>query len=452
MTDRRHLLGDDPFDDVDSWVAAGGGAGLGRAHEIGPAGVIGEIRSARLRGRGGAGFPTAVKWAGVAERQEGQSAYVVCNAAEGEPGTFKDRALIRSNPFQLLEGIAVAAFAVGAEVAYLGIKASYDFEIRRLEQAAAAMDARGILGEADIRIVTGPDDYLLGEEKALLEVIEGRDPLPRQLPPYLMGLHAGTAAGVGSGSVGWDTTFNPTVVNNVETLSHVPHILARGADWFRSVGTEDAPGTMVFTVSGDVRREAVVELPLGTPLSVLVHGVGEGPASGDVGFVFSGAANGPVPPQHLDVPMDFGSMRSVGSGLGSGGMIVGDDTACVVASTQRLTEFLAIESCGQCPPCKLGTAGISDGLAALVPGGDQSQLDDIVGWLGRVTDANRCGLGAGSRDLVDGLLRSFPDHVAEHLGGGCDRERVVPLAKFVDHLPEAGRFVRDDGYFGRRTR
>jgi NADH-quinone oxidoreductase subunit F len=450
MTDRHYLLGDEPVEDVDSWVSAGGGAGLTRAHELGPTAVIEEVRNARLRGRGGAGFPTGVKWSGVANREEGQYAYLVCNAAEGEPGTFKDRALIRSNPFQLLEGIAIAAFAVGAEVAYLGTKASYTFEVSRLESAATAMDARGLLGEADIRIVTGPDDYLLGEEKALLEVIEGRDPLPRQLPPYLMGLHAGTAAGVGSGSVGWDTTFNPTVVNNVETLSHVPHILAHGADWFRSVGTEDAPGTMVFTVSGDVRRETVVELPLGTPLSVLVHGAGE--TSGEVGFVFSGAANGPVPPRHLDVPMDFTSMRAIGSGVGSGGMIVGDDTRCVVTSTQRLAEFLAIESCGQCPPCKLGTAGLSDGLGMLGSSGDQRELDDITGWLGRVTDANRCGLGAGARDLVDGLLRSFPEHVTAHLAGLCDGERALPLAKFVDFLPEAGRFVRDEAYFGRRSR
>ncbi len=453
MTDRRYLLPDAPLESLDEWVTLGGGAGLDAAMRVGPSEVISTVRTARLRGRGGAGFPTGVKWAGAAERPEDQRTYLVCNAAEGEPGTFKDRMLMRTNPYQLLEGIAIGAFAIGADVAYIGVKDAYRLEVDRLDEAAAEMDGAGMLGEIDIRIVTGPDDYLLGEETALLEVIEGRDPLPRLLPPYLVGLHTDMAAGVGAGSVGWDATANPTVVNNVETLSHVPHIMREGAAWFRSVGSVDSPGTMVFTVSGDVQRETVVELPMGSPLSVLVYGAGDGPAEGrSVGFVFSGASNAPITPRHLDVPLDFASFKQIGSGLGSGGMIVGDDTACVVHSTKVLADFLAVESCGQCPPCKLGTAGLSAGLGALGEGGDERDLDEIVGWLSRVTDANRCGLGAGAQHLVDGLLAGFAAHVAEHLGGRrCGHRQGLALAKFVDFLPEAGRFVRDETYPASRT-
>ena len=437
-----YLLGDDAVD-VDAWRQSGGGEGLRRAHEIGPEETISIVRDSRLRGRGGAGFPTGVKWAGAADRPTDQDSYLVCNAAEGEPGTFKDRHLIRMNPFQVLEGIAIAAFSIGATTAYIGIKEQYHFEIQRLQRAATDMEGAGLLGEISIEVITGPDDYLLGEEKALLEVIEGRDPLPRQLPPYLLGLHTGTMSGVGSGSVGATTHSNPTVVNNVETLAHVPHIVARGSDWFRSIGTQDSPGSMVFTISGDVATETVVELPMGTPLAVLLHGVGGGSPDGrDPAFVFPGASNAPLTPAEFDVPMDFESLRAIGSGLGSGGMIVGDTSACPVGSARVLTAFLARESCGQCPPCKIGTARLEQGLADL-SGSDA--LDEVGAWIVRVTDANRCGLGAGARALVDGLLRSFPEHVAEHLDGQCSLPRDLGLAKLVDFLPEAGRFVRASG-------
>lgn len=442
MSDVRYLLAEEPLD-IDGWLAGGGGEALRQARELGSRAVIDQVSAAKLRGRGGAGFPTGVKWRGVAERPEGQSSFLVCNAAEGEPGTFKDRALMRTNPFQLLEGIAIGAFAIGAARAFIGIKSTYQREIQRLEEAAAAMADRGLAGDVPIDLVTGPDDYLLGEEKALLEVIEGRDPLPRVLPPYLHGLHGGAPSGVGAGSVGWDDRSNPTVVNNVETLSHVPHIVRNGPDWFRGIGTEDTPGTMVFTVSGDVVTETVIELPMGTPLAVLLHGAGEGALPGrSLAMAFPGASNAPIPAAAFDVPMDFGSLRRFGSGLGSGGFIVGDDSACPVRSAEVLSGFLARSSCGQCPPCTLGTEGLRAGLAGL--GGENAEraLDDISGWIGRVTDANRCGLGAGAQVLVDGLLRDFAPHVALHLEGGCRLERGVPLAALVDHVPDLGRFVR----------
>jgi NADH:ubiquinone oxidoreductase subunit F (NADH-binding) len=447
-----YLLPSAPIESVVDYRARGGGDGLARALEIGPAATVSEVSAARLRGRGGGGFPTGIKWAGIADVPD-QRRFVVCNAAEGEPGTFKDRALLRTNPYQVLEGIAIAAFATGAEEAYVGIKEGYRREIARLETAATEMAGAGILGEVPIRVVTGPDDYLLGEEKGMLEAIEGRQPLPRWYPPYLIGLHTDMPSGVGAGTSGWDTRSNPTAVNNVETLANVAPILARGADWFRSVGTADSPGAMVFTVSGDVVTETVVELPMGTPLAVLVHGYGGGLGAGrQVRAVFPGASNAPVPDSLLDTPMDFASMSSIGSGLGSGGMIVYDDTACVVRAALLLSRFLAIESCGQCPPCKLGTDALADRFLELESGSaDVSTLDQMDAWIGRVTDANRCGLGAGERALSAGMLRFFTDDVVAHLGRACPWPRDLTLPKMTDWDPETGTFTHDVAYFAWRN-
>ncbi|MGQ0849971.1 MAG: NADH-ubiquinone oxidoreductase-F iron-sulfur binding region domain-containing protein [Actinomycetota bacterium] len=438
---------------VEAYQAAGGGEGLRRAIEIGPDASINLIRQAGLRGRGGAGFPTGIKWRGVADAPPDQRRFLVCNAAEGEPGTFKDRALMRANPYQLLEGLAIGGYAIGATETYIGIKAKYELEAAQLEKAATEMAGAGLLGEIPIRIVTGPDDYLLGEEKGLLEAIEGRDPLPRWYPPYILGLHTGTSQGVGAASVGADDRYNPTVVNNVETLANVPHILREGAAWFRSMGTEDSPGSMVFTVCGDVENEVVVDLPFGTPLSWLIYGPGGGVGTNrKVKAVFPGVSNSPIPADLLDTPLEFGAMRAIGSGLGSGGMIVYDDTACIVAATAVLSRFLAIESCGQCPPCKLGTGAFSDRFRLLEEGAaDAGTLEEVQAWLGRVTDANRCGLGAGGQALVAGVLRVFTDEVVSHLGRSCWSERILRIPKLVDWAPELNRFVYDETYFEWRS-
>ncbi len=246
------LLPDAPLPHLSAWQEQGGGIALAEARRLGPDGVVAEIRASGLRGRGGAGFPTALKWSGILQEAPSRC-YVVCNAAEGEPGTFKDRALIRANPYQLLEGIAVAAETIGAVEAYVGIKARFHPEIERLEMAATEMASAGLLGDVPVRIVEGPDDYLFGEEKGLLEVIEGNDPLPRLVPPYIEGLFADR------------DSAGPAVVNNVETLSNIPRIMRDGAGAFRNEGTRQSPGTMVFTISGAVRRETVAEAPLGAP-------------------------------------------------------------------------------------------------------------------------------------------------------------------------------------------
>jgi NADH:ubiquinone oxidoreductase subunit F (NADH-binding) len=239
-------------------------------------------------------------------------------------------------------------------------------------------------------------------------------------------------------------------VNNVETLSNVPHILRNGPDWFRSFGTEDSPGTMVFTVSGDVRRHAVAELPMGTPLSVLVHGVGEGFAEGrSLKAAVSGVSNPPLPPERIDTPMDFGSMKRIGSGLGSGGFVAFDDTVCMAEVAAQLSRFLWIESCGQCPPCKLGTGALTERFEALVGSqADAGTLEEAVAWTSRVSDANRCGLGAGQQALAAGFLEDFWDDFVVHMDADCGRDRSgMLLPKLVDL--DDGRFVLDEGYFDR---
>ncbi len=427
------LLPDEPITSLDAYLAAGGNAGLTNALEQGPDATIEAVRASGLRGRGGAGFPTGIKWRGL-RKEDAPTKYVVCNAAEGEPGTFKDRWLLRHNPYQVLEGLQIAAFATGAAGAYIGIKARFEPEVAALKQALAEMSEAGLLGDLEVGIAEGPDDYLFGEEKAMLEVIEGKDPLPRLYPPYVLGLFAGDMAGVGAGSVGGAVeTSNPTVVNNVETLANVPHILRHGADWFRGHGTEGSPGTMVFTISGDVRRETVVELEMGAPLSFLVYGPGEGLAAGRrVKAAVSGVSNRPVRGADLDVPLSFEGLRALGSGLGSGGFVVYDDTRCLVKVGHALSSFLATESCGQCPPCKMGCTNIAAAFGRLSAAGD---VDELVAWIARVTDANRCGLGAGQQALAAGIVDLFPDDVGHHLDGGiCDAE-TPPVPKLRDVTP-----------------
>lgn len=433
--DRRILLTDRPVTSFDDYVKAGGGRGLEEARKLGSTRTVEAIRESGLRGRGGAGFPTGLKWEG-ARSTPGPDRYVVCNAAEGEPGTFKDRALLRSNPYQVLEGLAIAASATSAASAVVGIKASFAREIARIEQAAAEMAAAGMFQDVTLTIVPGPDDYLFGEEKALLEVVEGADPLPRLFPPYVKGLFE-------SGG-----STHPTVVNNVETLANVPHIVANGPAWFRSFGTEDTPGTTVATIGGDVLVESVAELEMGTPLSTLIEAVGGGLRSGRKPLMIAnGVSNRPLTAAAVDARLDFAGLRAVRSGYGSGGFTVYDDTACVVQVAAALSGFLAAASCGQCPPCKLGTSAIAERFGDLAGSeGDAREVEELAAWALRVTDANRCGLGAGQQALARGVLEQFPDHVALHLGGGsCGSTRRVAVPVIADWDESEGRFTYAPG-------
>ena len=371
------LLPDDPITSLDDYLATdtgGLGARSGPRRSARPPRST-TVASSGLRGRGGGGFPTGRKWAGVAA-QPGTRRYVVCNGAEGEPGTFKDRALLRANPYQLVEGVIIAAFAVGADEAFIGLKA----QLRaRTGGGHASGPARcrtaGICPDCRSRSSRGPDEYLFGEEKAMLEVIEGKPPLPRWCsartstacsPPIPQpGGRRTPAPGprrARAPTRRWSTTSRP--------CRTCPHILARGAEWFRSMGTAESPGTIVATVVGDVVAPDVGEVELGTPLR-------DGhrrrrqrcrPPAATVKAVLSGVANPVVTAGPLDVPLTYEDFAPPAAAWAPAGFIVYDDTACMVEVAYQLSRFLYIESCGQCPPCKIGSGEITDRLERLEPG------------------------------------------------------------------------------------
>jgi NADH-quinone oxidoreductase subunit F len=429
------LLLDGPVGSIDEYVDGGGGRGLAVALQQPPEETIEEVRRSGLRGRGGAGFPTGIKWQTVHD-DPCHTKYVVCNAAEGEPGTFKDRWLLRMNPYQVLEGLAIAAHAVGAKTAYLGIKSGFELEVRRLEQAMREMADRNLLGPGPIELVPGPDEYLFGEEKALLEVIEGNLPLPRIVPPWMEGLFRKP------------DSPNPTVVNNAETLANVPHIIRGGAEWFRTMGTEDSPGTMLFTLTGDVRHPGVYELPLGLSLRDLVYGLGGGPPEGrELKAVFPGASSTVISPEQLDTPLGFDPMRAVGTALGSGGFVVYDDSACIVRATLSFSRFLYVESCAQCPACKHGTGAITELLERIDRGeGSDGDVETILARALTVTDAQRCALPTGETLIAQSAVQVFGHEFAEHFGRGCPRPRDLPLPKILDFDEETGTFLYDERY------
>ncbi len=432
MPNHLHVLPDEPVISLADHIAVGGGLGLAEALRRDPADVIAEVERSGLRGRGGAGFPTGSKWASVLEAvgTSGTPA-VVCNAAEGEPGTYKDRALMARNPWAVVEGLCIAMHAVGAPRGVIATKERYPLQAQRLTEARDAMAEQGFAGAAAVEILLGPDEYLYGEESGLLEVVEGKLPLPRILPPYMYGLNATMQQP------------NPTVVNNVETLAHVPGILREGAERFRQQGTVQAPGTMVFTVVGDVDSPGVYELPLGTPLRTLLVDIA---GARDVKAVYSGTSNTVIVPGLLDLPLDFDSFAEAGTGLGSGGFVVYGADRCIVAVTAALSRFLAVESCGQCPPCKLHGVELFERLERLCrQGGRAADLQEIRKRCALVTDSNRCYLPVGHALLVQSTLDAYADEFAARLAGPCDHPDV-DVPKIVELDDDTGEVRFDPDY------
>ena len=429
-------------DSLAQYLALGGGTALERARALGPDATIETLADSGLRGRGGAGFPTATKWRSVA-RASARRTYAVCNGAEGEPGTFKDRALLRANPYQVVEGLAIAAFVIGAREVFFALKASFERERERVLRAVTEMEQDGMLGDLSVALVAGPEEYLFGEEKALLEVIEGNEPLPRWLPPYLHGLFA-TAP-----QLGWSAhepevgTFdrresNPTLVNNVETFANVTHVLADGVESFRSRGTASSPGTIVCTVVGDVTRPQVVEVDLGTTLRDVLALCGGALPGRRIKAVFPGVTNAVVSESELDTPCSYEDFTRIGSGLGAAGFIVYDDTACMVEVAATFSRFLWVESCGQCPPCKLGTGAITAALDDIAAGrGTDTSIELIQHWLPEVASGNRCFLPVEEQQMLGSILRGFPEDFDAHLAGSCPTPRAIAIPKLVD-LDESG--------------
>lgn len=438
VREERRLLPVDgqPVGSLKEYEAGGGLTGLRRALGLSPDQIIDEIKQSGLRGRGGAGFPTGIKWASVASGGRGKR-YACCNGAEGEPGTFKDRYLLRTNPYQTLEGLAIAAYTVGAERVFICIKRSFRQVTDRLRKAIDEIHNAHVFPkghELNIELVLGPEEYLFGEEKALLEVVEGNLPLPRWLAPYIEGLFR------------QPLQDNPTLVNNAETLANVALIMRNGPDWFRQTGTLESPGTMIFTVCGDVERAGCYELPLGTSMRDLIENTAGGVRKGHtLKAIFPGVSNGVLTPGHLDVPLDFDSMRAIGSGLGSGGYIIYDDSACIVKAAALFSRFLYVESCGQCPPCKFSSGEITEHLNRLVDGkGTQADIDTILARCGTVDQGNRCALPTGEHLIIESLISRFSEEFHAHCSSVCDLTRELKLPKLVDFDEQTHTFSYDE--------
>ncbi len=433
------LIPEQPFASLDEYLVAGGGTALSQAVERGGHWVITQLESAGLRGRGGAGFSAAQKWRSVlAGGVALGDRYVVANGAEGEPGTFKDRPLMRANPYQVIEGLGIAAHVLGAREAFLAVKASFTLEIEALERARREMADAGLIPAVPVTIVSGPEEYLFGEEKALLEVIEGNDPMPRWLPPYLHGLFAttpqeGWSAGVGQSDEAGVIGSNPTLVSNVETLANVTLILTRGADWYQRIGTAETSGPLICTVSGDVLHSGFGEIEPGTRLGDVIDRIGGGPRAGcSIKAVLSGVSNPVLTAAALDAPVSYEGFASAGGGLGSAGFVVYDETRSMLAVARMVSRFLYVESCGQCRACKQGCGEVTRHLDVLADGsGDVSDIEVIARRLRGVTDQNRCYLGEEEQRTISSLLREFPeDFVAE-----MERDRPVaplPIPKIID--------------------
>lgn len=433
----RRLLPQDlkPLNTLNDYLAQGGGKAIKKALSMAPTDIIAELKKANLRGRGGAGFPTAIKWGGV-RNEPCPTKYVACNFSEGEPGTFKDRYNILRNPYQLLEGIAIAIYAIGAKEAYIGIKKKYKPQVHRLFTARKEMEQAGIIQSGVIKIHLGPDEYLYGEEKGLIESIDGRYPMPRNIPPFIQGINFAP------------NSPNPTCVNNVETFCQATHIIEKGADWFKSVGSEDTPGTVMCTVCGDVKREGVYEVAAGkVTLKQLLYDIAGGP-KGQYPFkaVFSGVASGVVTPERFDTPLDFGSLKKAGGGLGSAGFIVYDQNACMVQAALKFSNFLAKSSCGQCVPCNRGTAWITERLKKIEFGqGSQDDIDAIFDITGKCTNQTRCFLPTQESILIPSIINTFASEFKAHIEGKRDpHERDLILPKLHEYHEESHSFSYDD--------
>jgi NADH-quinone oxidoreductase subunit F len=447
MTTVHRVLYPHPITSLDEYVAKGGGEGLDAARKVEPSALIDVVEASGLRGRGGAGFPTGVKWRTVAaNRSEVLPTTVVVNGAEGEPGTFKDRTILRNNPYQVVEGALIAAVAVDAASIIFGLKKTFGEEVARLRQVIDEVVAAGWAPGFEIDVFEGPNEYLYGEETALLETLDGRYPFPRIAPPFRRGVtevvqtpeHADSGSGLSApvemAGEGGDQVAPPTLVDNVETLANVPRIVARGADWYRTAGTEKSPGTIVCTITGSTVRHGVGEVPMGTPLREVIETVGGGvPAGRRIKAVLPGVAQGFIPESLLDTPVSYEGLASIGSGLGSAGFIVLDDSVDLAAVAAGVSRFLAIESCGQCTPCKqdgLQLAELMDKVCHSDAG--EHDLVTIQKRVDTVADGARCYLATQHQTVLASLLERFPDEVNSHLEGTAEAVEPELIAELVD--------------------
>ncbi|NLA59350.1 MAG: NADH-quinone oxidoreductase subunit NuoF [Firmicutes bacterium] len=412
-------------DNIDEYIARDGYQALGMVlRDMKPQEVIQVIKDSGLRGRGGAGFPTGLKW-DFTFKAAGDEKYLICNADEGEPGTFKDRLILEGDPHSVIEGMAIAAYAIGASKGYIYFRGEYNLSIERLTQALQQAREYGLLGENilgsgfdfDIDIKVGAGAYVCGEETALINSIEGKRGEPRYKPPY--------PASVGL----WG---KPTCVNNVETLANVPPIILNGAQWFRSIGTERCPGTKVFTLTGNITNAGLIEVPMGITLREIIYDIGGGIPNGRKFKMAQtgGTSGGCLPEALLDVPMDIDSLAAAGSALGSGALLIMDDTHCIIDVVLSFLRFFRHESCGQCTPCREGTQRLYE-LVERIAHMEATQEDvELIKRLSRtMEDASLCALGQTAPFPVLTTMRFFPEEYEAHITKGICPAGVCSKAR-----------------------
>jgi NADH-quinone oxidoreductase subunit F len=405
----RHCGCIDP-ENISHYVANGGYSGLQKALKMLPEEIIEELQKSGLRGRGGAGFPTYRKWE-LCRKAKGAPKYVVCNADEGDPGAFMDRVILESDPHQVIEGMIIAGYAVGAEEGYIYVRSEYPLAIERIRVALKQAEALGLVGRSilggdfnfGIEIAAGAGAFVSGEETALMAAVEGKMSTPRPRPPYP----------AESGLWG-----NPTLLNNVKTFASVPAIIERGGDWFASIGTDGSKGTAVFTLAGKVVNSGLAEVAMGTTLRELIYDIGGGVAK-DKQFKavqIGGPSGGCLPESLLDTPIDYDSLRKAGSMMGSGGMIVMDEDNCLVDAARFFLDFSTKESCGKCTMCRLGTVQMLHILEDITAGrGRIEDIDLLLGIAEDVKIGSLCGLGKTAPNPVLTTLRYFRDEYEAHI-------------------------------------
>lgn len=397
-------------ENIDEYIAFDGYKALEKVlTKLNPDEVIDIISKSGLRGRGGAGFPTGKKWS-FAKAEKNEQKYIVCNADEGDPGAFMDRSILEGDPHCVLEAMAIAGFAIGANQGYIYVRAEYPIAVQRLKVAIKQAREYGLLGDNilgtgfkfDIDIRLGAGAFVCGEETALLESIEGRRGQPRVKPPYP----------ASHGLFG-----KPTVINNVETLANITKIILNGAEWFSSIGTENSKGTKVFALGGNVNNVGLVEVPMGTTLREIVFDIGGGIPKGREfkAAQTGGPSGGCIPVEHLDTPIDYESLTSIGSMMGSGGLIVMDNAKCMVSLAKFYLEFTVKESCGKCTPCRIGTKRMLEILEKLCSGeAEEYDIYRLEKLAVNVKKASICGLGQSAPNPVLSTLKYFRNEFREH--------------------------------------
>ena len=413
-------------EDIDEYIAFDGYRALSRVLiEMSQDEVIEIIDKSGLRGRGGAGFPTGQKWK-LTKEAKGETKYVVCNADEGDPGAFMDRSILEGDPHSVLEAMEIAGFAIGANKGYIYVRAEYPIAVQRLKIAIEQAREYGILGknifgtnfDFDIEIRLGAGAFVCGEETALLESIEGRRGQPRVKPPYP------ATSGL------WGC---PTLINNVETYANIAQIILKGADWFSSIGTATSKGTKVFALGGNVNNVGLVEVPMGTTLKEIVYDIGGGIPNGREfkAAQTGGPSGGCIPKEHLNTPIDYESLKEIGSMMGSGGLIVMDDTKCMVCLAKFYLEFTVSESCGKCTPCRIGTKRMLEILEKLCSGeGTEYDIYRLEKLAVNIKKASICGLGQSAPNPVISTLKYFREEFRQHaIEKECKAMECKDLAK-----------------------